>query len=243
MSRTHGRLGRLAPQPVPVCDLTHYLTAPLPAAPATVAAPQLHYPMAGNDKYGDCTIAAVVHADQATASLTKEVWTYPGDATVEKKYFQLTGGPDTGLVEADVLKAWISKGGLFGQQLAAFAPLHVKHTPVIKQATALCGAVYTGVLIPNVAMQQFDDHQAWALTHTSADNDIDGGHAIPIVGYNAIGPIFITWGALQQATWEWWLKYGEEAYAVITSEVKARGTLRGVNFAALEKDLAALRAA
>jgi len=243
MTRTPGKLGRLAPQAVPVGDLTHYLTSPLAAAPATVAAPSLTYPMAGNDKIGDCTIAAVVHSDQATASLTKESYTYPGDKAVEAKYFQLTGGQDTGLVETNVLKKWIAKGGLFGHQLAAFAPLHVKHTTVIKQATALCGAVYTGVVIPYIAQQQFADHQPWDLTHTSADDDIDGGHAVPIVGYNKIGPIVITWGALQQVTWAWWLHFAEEAYAVITSEVKASGQLRGVNFTALEADLAPLRAA
>lgn len=242
-TRTHGKLGRLAPKPVPVADLTHYLTAPLPAAPATVTAPPLNYPMAGNDKYGDCTIAAVVHSDQATASLTQEAWKYPGDYVVEERYLSMTGGQDTGLVITDVLKAWVAKGGLFGHQLAAFAPVHVKHTNVIRQATSLCAVVYTGVTIPNVAMQQFDAHQPWALTHTSADNVIDGGHAVPIVGYNATGPMFVTWGALQQATWEWWLKYGEEAYAVITAEVKARGSLRSVNFQALDQDLSALQGA
>ena len=214
------KLGRLAPAPVPVGDLTHYLTAPLPEPPSAVDAPQLVYPMAANDRYGDCTIAAALHVDQATANLTTEPWTYPGDQVVIDEYLKLSGGQDTGLVETNVLRAW-HQGGLFGHKLAAFAPLNVKHLKPIKQAVDLCGAVYTGVLVPAPAQQQF----------------AAGGHAVPAVGYNATGPIFVTWGRLQQATWQWWLTYGEEAYAVLTAEVRARGELRNVNFAALEADL------
>jgi hypothetical protein len=239
---TQYKLGRLPAEPVDVGDLTYYLTESLPVPPPVVVAPDLAYPMADNDTLGDCTIAAVVHVDQATANLTSEPWVYPGDMAVRVEYFNLTGGPDTGLIETRVLRAWNQRMGLFSHQLAAFAPLNVKHTKPIKQAVDLCGAVYSGVLIPAPAQQQFADHQPWALTGTPADSDIEGGHAVPLVGYNATGPVVVTWGALQQATWEWWLTYAEEAYAVVSAEVKARGTLRSVDFAALDKDLAALRA-
>lgn len=239
MSRTPGLLGRLPVRPLSLGDLAHYLTAPLPAPPPEVAAPELDYPMAGNDRYGDCTIAAVVHSDQASAAQTREPWTYPGDQTVEAEYFKLSGGQDTGLAESLVLQTW-QREGLFGRTLAAFAPLAVKHTQTIKQATWLCGCVYTGVLIPAPAQQQFAAGEPWDLTGTPADSEIEGGHAVPILGYNATGPIVCTWGRLQQATWRWWLTYAEEAYCVITAEVKARGSLRGVNFAALDRDLAAL---
>lgn len=230
------KLGRLAPAPVPARDLTHYLTGPLAAPPLEVDAPHLTYPMACNDRLGDCTIAGVVHVDQATANLTAEPWTYPGDSKVAAEYFKLSGGQDTGLVEAGVLRAW-STEGLFGHKLAAYAPLNVKHTVPIRQAVALMGAVYTGVLIPAPAQQQFAQGLPWALTGTTADDQIEGGHAVPIVGYNATGPVVVTWGALQQVTWGWWLRYAEEAYAVISAEVKARGELHNINFAALEADL------
>ena len=240
--RQPGQLGRLPARAVALGDLTHYLTEPLPAPPAEVAAPELDYPMAVNDRLGDCTIAGALHTDQAVAALTGEPWTYPGDDAVEQTYFGLSGGADTGLVETDVLRQW-STAGLFGRRLAAFAPLHVKHTQTIKQAVSLCGAAYTGVLVPAPAQQQFANRQPWDLTGTAADSQIEGGHAVPILGYNATGPVVCTWGALQQATWRWWLTYGEECYAVITAEVKARGSLRGVDFGQLERDLSALERA
>lgn len=230
------KYGRLAPAPVPVRDLTHYLSAPLPTPPSAVDAPHLAYPMAGNDRYGDCTIAAVIHVDQATANLTAEPWTYPGDEVVVTEYLRLSGGKDTGLVEANVLKVW-STSGLFGHKLAGFASLNVRHLVPIRQAVSLCGAAYTGVLVPAPAQRQFAAGEVWDLTGTDADSEIEGGHAVPIVGYNRTGPIFVTWGALQQATWRWWNAYAEEAYAVLTADVKARGELRNVNFSALEADL------
>lgn len=237
------KLGRLAPRPVALGDLTHYMAEALPTPPQTVTAPDLFYPMALNDRYGDCTIAAVVHTDQVLSNLTGEPWTYPGDIAVARTYLGLTHGADSGLVETDVLKAWGLPGGLFGRQLAGWAPVNVRHTQVIKQTIALLGACYTGVLVPACAQQQFAAGQPWDLTGTSADHDIEGGHAVPAVGYNTTGPVFVTWGRLQQATWRWWAAYGEEAYAVITGEVKAKGVLRGLNFAALTTDLAALRVA
>ncbi|MHB1950236.1 MAG: hypothetical protein ACYCQK_02025 [Acidiferrobacteraceae bacterium] len=241
MSRTPGCVhGRLPAEPVALGDLTHYLTEPLPAPPAEVTAPQLTYPMACNAQEGDCTIAAAVHTDQATANLTGEPWTYPGDPAVNSVYRQMTGGADTGLAETRVLRAWSAPGGLFGRRLAAWAPVAVKHLTTIKQTVWLCGAVYTGVLLAAPAQQQFAAGQPWGLTGTSADSQIEGGHAVPAVGYNALGPVFVTWGALQQATWAWWVAYSEEAYAVLTSEVRARGQLRGVDFARLDADLAAL---
>lgn len=230
------RLGRLAPKPVAVGDLTHYLTAPLPDPPPSVVAPDLSYPMACNDQAGDCTIAGVVHTDQATAALTRESWVYAGDEAVLTQYFKLTGGQDMGLAETDVLRVW-STTGLFGCTLAAFAPLNVRNTVTIRQAVALCGAVYTGVIVAAPCQQQFAAGEPWDLTGTPADDQIEGGHCVPAVGYNQTGPVFVTWGRLQQATWAWWAAYGEEAYAVVTGEVKERGSLNGVDLAALEADI------
>lgn len=236
------RLGRLPVKPVAVGDLAHYLTQPLPEPPAAVDAPELAYPMACNDQAGDCTIAGVVHTDQALAALTNEPWTYPGDETVLSEYFSLTGGQDTGLNETDVLRVW-QQNGLFGRQLAAFAPLAIRHTVTIRQAIALCGAVYTGVLVPAPAQQQFANGEPWDLTGTPADSQIEGGHCVPAVGYGPDGLVVVTWGRLQRVTWRWWLAYSEEAYAVITAELKERGSLRGVDFQALESDLGRLERA
>ena len=226
-------LGRLPAKPVALGDLTHYLTQPLPAAPVEVTAPDLAWPMADNDRLGDCVIAGAVHTDQVTAYLTDEPWGYPGDGPVEAEYFKLTGGGDTGLVLTDVLRVW-QRQGLFGCKLAAFAPLAVKHAQTLKQAVWLCGATYMGVVVTATDQQRFGEGMPWIVTD---DSDYIGGHCIPYVGYTKDGPIAVTWGALVQISWGWHAKQCEEGYAVITAEVKKRGSLRGLNFPALEADL------
>ena len=236
------KYGRLAPKPVDVGDLTHYLTDALPAAPGTVDGPLLPYPMALNNTLEDCTVAGAVHVDQVAAYLTQQDWTYPGDPAVQAEFFNLTGGKNIGLIETNVLQAWMAPGGLFGNQLAAFAPINIRHIPVIRQTTWLCGAVYAGVLISQTQQTQFAQNKTWRLTGSASDSMILGGHAVPIVGYNAIGPIIVTWGQLVQCTWEWWLTYAEEAYAVITAEIRASGRLRQVAFDVLQRDLALLKA-
>ena len=59
---------------------------------------------------------------------------------------------------------------------------------------------------------------------------------MPLVGYNATGPICVTWGALKQMTWEWWATYAEEAYALLSPDwLRATGTdPAGVDWARLE---------
>ena len=236
-------LGRISSRAVDIDDFMSFALDAIPAPAPSVTAPNLVYPMACNDQEGDCTIAAVVHTDQATASLESETYVYPGDPAVHTEYRTLSGGGDTGLAEPVVLSKWSAKpNGLFGKVLYAYAPLNVKHTKAIKQVVGLVGAVYTGVLVPSPAQEQFQDHQPWHLTHTSADSDIEGGHAVPIVGYSATGPIVVTWGQLQEVTWEWWLTYAEESYAVITEEIAAKGSLHGFDLAALKRDIDSLKA-
>ena len=156
------------------------------------------------------------------------------------EYFKLTGGPDSGLVETGCCASGMA-AGLFGHKLAAFAPLE-RQAHEGDQAGRLARRI--GVHRRTVTGSRSAAVRGPASRGRSParplTSDIEGGHCVPAVGYNATGPVFVTWGALQQATWEWLLTYGEEAYAVITAEVKARGSLRGVNFAALDKDLAAL---
>lgn len=64
------RLGRLAAvRPVGLGDLLHYLHDPLPEGPAQIAPPQVSdWGMLGNDAYGDCTMAGVVHLRMANAA-------------------------------------------------------------------------------------------------------------------------------------------------------------------------------
>src|SRR5215470_10785514 len=60
------------------------------------------FPMDGNDTIGDCTIAALAHAITVYRGLLgrKKIM---ANSAVTKLYYHLTGGPDSGLNELDVL--------------------------------------------------------------------------------------------------------------------------------------------
>lgn len=231
------KLGRLAARrPVGLADLAVYLTDPLPAGPAEVAAPQnVSWGMLGNDQVGDCTIAGAVHLRMANAAQTDDSGdTYPDEQTVVDEYFMLSGGEDSGLVEADVLQTW-QTGGLFGDRIAGYAPVDHRNPDELRSVVAAFGGSYLGVVVPAPAQEQFGDNQPWDLTGTSADRQIEGGHCVPVVGYDAKFAYVVTWGRVQPATWAWLAAYLEEAWAVITSE-DAR-----VRLDQLQADLAALQ--
>lgn len=232
------RYGRLAARrPVGLADLINY-TGGLLAPPDEYQPPQVaDWGMLGNDQYGDCTLAAVVHqrmANQAEDHDPAEVW--PTADQVVTTYLTLTHGKDTGLVEADVLHTWHTVG-LWGDRNLGYAPVDHRDLEELQAVCASFGAVYTGIVVPQPAEQQFGAGEAWDLTGTAADRQMLGGHAVPLVGYDTDHAWFVTWGRLQPATWRWVGAYLEEAWAVI-SEEDAR-----VDLARLQADLAALEAA
>ena len=46
-----------------------------------------------------------------------------------------------------------------------------------------------------------------------------------IPGYNAKGPVCVTWGRKQQMTWAFFDKYCDEAYAIVDDKDSAKSKL------------------
>ena len=65
--------------------------------------PTTLFPLDGNDTLGDCTIADLAHATTVYNGLLGKENIMP-KASVVALYQKLTGGPDTGLNELDMLK-------------------------------------------------------------------------------------------------------------------------------------------
>ena len=67
---------------------------------------------------------------------------------------------------------------------------------------------------------------------------IEGGHCVPIVGYDDQLLYLVTWGGIQAVTYSAWHQISTEAWAVVTGEFVARnGDGRGVSLSALRADL------
>ena len=84
------------------------------------------FPMDGNDRYGDCTIAALGHAITVYRGLigTRRIMT---ERAVLKLYMHLTGGVDSGLNELDVLGYW-RKHAVDGDKIFRLTPRSTRKT-------------------------------------------------------------------------------------------------------------------
>lgn len=236
MTRTAGKLGKLGARTLyGVGSLGDYAQGKLPTPPASVAVPNVTWPMSGNDQYGDCTIAGVVHAAQAFAADVGATYQVPVDPAVVQEYMELTGGVDSGLAELDVLHQWASPG-ILGSQIDAYAPVTVSNLIELHQAIWLFGGCYVGVQLPQSAPQQFESGQPWTV---EPGDSIEGGHCIFFAGYSPEYLYAITWGAVQPVTAAWWQTYGEEAWCVMPHQfdISAK-TPTGIDVASLRADLA-----
>jgi hypothetical protein len=223
--------------------LKNYLTSALAAPPPSydvlakvyknlgVDDPTELFPIDGNDTLGDCTIAALAHAETVYNGLVgkKKILAKPA---VVKIYMQLTGGVDSGLNELDVLNRWQS-AALGGSKILAYVSIEVKNHTHIQQAIQLFGGVYLGFQVQQNAVQEFDARQPW--TPGPLTND---GHAVYAVGYDSTGLTVLTWGNTQQATWGWWDECVDEAYAILPPQAQKSDFAAGFDFDQLKADLA-----
>jgi hypothetical protein len=249
-SFAHLKLGRVAPDPtLKALKLADYLddATLLPQIPDTCdyTTKVPHWPMYGNDRLGDCTIAAASHMVQAwTSQAGREIT--PSTPLTECAYWEtgsppssggVAGGPtDTGRVEQNVLGYW-RKTGIAGHKIGAFAKISPDNIPHVKAGIYLFGGVYTGAGLPLTAQGQ----QKWDYD-PSGGSDAEpgswGGHAIPDEQYDDDGYTVVTWGALLRATWAFHEHYVDEVWAVISNDFLTGGkTVAGFDAQQLASDL------
>lgn len=198
--------------------MAKYLPVSLPPAPlqADWLSGVTDWGMMGNDRLGDCTIAAVAHACQVWTGATGPMWTAT-DAEVQDYYSKWDGyvpgdpSTDNGGVELDVLNRWRAEG-FCGMKLLAYvdpAPGNGEH---IRQAIHLFGGVYIGLQLPLSAQSQIGD--IW--TDLGDMPGGWGGHAVFVPYYDPEGLICITWGKRQRMTWDFWKHYCDESHALLS---------------------------
>jgi hypothetical protein len=231
------KLGRLpALRPAALSDLDVYATAKLPPPPPTLEVPKGAYPIDGNDRYGDCTIAGVAHAIEGWNAETSEHDPVPDEPSIVSEYLKLTGGEDTGLNEADVLKTW-HQSGLFGGKIAGYAPVNPKSLLQLHQAVAFYGGCYLGIECPQSAQEQFGAGEMWTYVPGSP---IEGGHCVMALGYGPHGGLHCaTWGSIAVLSAGFLAHFLDEAWVILPQQmVEARKDALGINLAELQADLA-----
>jgi len=210
-----------------------------------------NYPYYGNDRYGDCVTAAIGHQEQLYAALTKALasgWvpgtfygpkysiTSPTNTQVVAEYLKLTGGADSGLVISDTMWVW-QRTGLWGDKISAFTHVNWKNHTLVKQAVAFYGSAHMGLQLPANAETQFDANQPWTLVPGWQSIKNWGGHAVPVVSYDANWLYVVTWGRIQRMSWDYMDAYADEMWVVIDDKVSALGGLDNINISQLQADL------
>jgi len=244
-------LGKLAPKFNPkTLDFARYLKPKAIAPPPTKSyweykIPEPTWGMYANDTIGDCTCAAAAHllmnwTAHTGSMVTPALEEVLGMYSAISGYDPISGANDNGAAITDVLD-YLQKTGLAGHKIDGWAQIDHTNLNHAKTAIYLFGGINIGVQVPQSIMDQTDQHETWDVVPN--DGGIDGGHSIPNFGYGATGTTCVTWGALQPMTWEWFKKYCDEAYCLLSLDWLASSGLAPshLDVASLRADLQELR--
>jgi len=231
---------------------TYLATGKLPRPPASTSlrnARKDSWPMHANDRLGCCTVAAGAHASETwITSARKSDARIPDDA-IEKAYSAVSGydpdhpETDRGAVYLDVVKYWRTTG-IGGHQIEAFVAIDLKKRDLLRTAIHMFGGVQIGAMLPTLSDRQIDRDQPWTGRPDRRRPDTApgswGGHAMYAVDYDPRWVYLVTWGRLQQASWQWIDAYVDEAYACLDEQDWITDTGKcpsGFDLAGLREDL------
>lgn len=216
--------GRLPPHPEvrhPRLYLGEYLTAALPAPPASVDWHSLitDWPMYLNDQLGCCTEAMVGHIIEGASTYGAGSTAMITDDDVLTAYRRVSGytpgnpATDHGAVLQDVYGDW-RKTGVGGHKNLLFAQVAPSDLLEVRQAIDLFGAAGLGIVVTQSMMDDFNAGKPWMR----ATGENLGGHAVPVVGYDPAQVFVVTWGRVQPMSWGCFQQVTEEAWAAVLPE-------------------------
>lgn len=251
----HYKLGKKPARPDAVkLKLVDYETPQLPTAPAvlkhyTSIGPD-NWQMLGNDRVGDCFFAGSAHEHilagiESGQKITFTTTDVLNDYSAATGYNSSNPDSDQG-TDMQEGASYRRKTGLVDahgnrHKVAAYVAIRKGNLSQLKTATFLFGAVGIGIEFPKSAMSQFNANKPWSVVSSS---EIEGGHYIPVVGYDATYIYVVTWGRLQRMTHGFFARYCDEAIAYLAPDFFHEGvTIDGFNLSQLQADLASLAAA
>lgn len=187
----------------------------------------LPMPVFANDKWGCCVIAGRANFTLRMERLEQGVPLPITDEDVLREYWKEQGDPngtekpDNGLYVLDSIKRWRSEGWMAAGNLYniyAFAEIDHHNPYEVIQAIYLLNGLMVGASLPQSCIDQLDRKEIWTVLPD--DGGCVGGHLMYVMAYTRTGPVFLTWGQRQVATWEWFMKYVDEAYGVVDDRNK-----------------------
>lgn len=177
------------------------------------------WPMYLNDRIGDCTEAMVGHILENTSTYAGNPPVAITDHDVLAAYERVSGynpadpSTDQGAVLQDVYNDW-RKTGVGGHKNLVFAQVDHQNLTQVEQGVAMFGAVGLGIVVTQAMMDDFNADLPWSRS-TGAQL---GGHAVPIVGYDATYVYVVSWGRVQPMRWGVYAEVCDEAWVAVLPE-------------------------
>lgn len=213
------KLGKLAPSKRDSVKFGDFLTS-LPTAPLVDNAPNYVYPMDLNDQVGCCVVAGFDHFNQVvTGLLLGKQFNFSPEQIVSLYQTQnpnfilgsATQGAgskyDRGMDIQLFLEYLVSQKMILG-----FASVDWTNPLELRSAIFLGVGLIMGVQLDQIQMQQYDSG-VWDYVPSSPR---DGGHCIPLIGYNQNQTTCVTWGKLIQCTPSFIINQGDECWFILT---------------------------
>jgi len=208
------------------------------------------WPMYLNDQLGDCTIAAMGHMYGAWSQYATASEALFADSTIEGTYSRV-GGYVPGDPSTDggcVMQAVLHDQKIHGMadtsgrvhKVAGYAALgNPADEELLGQVLDVFGSVYVGINVQQAMEEEFSRGLPWGWDPGAPTI---GGHAICLQRRLGAGdaPLeYVTWGALQPATFAFQAGAAEEAWAVVTEDwLNANGTtVEGLDLQQLLADM------
>jgi hypothetical protein len=237
----------------PRMRVANYFLRTLPTPPAAEdysnAADTLDSDILGNDANGDCTMAAAFHIDGTMiANAGAPIPATLNAAACLKLYYQLTGGPDTGLDEQLVWNYWQSNGlspdG--SHKIIGRAGVDGTDTIEVKTALWLFENIYICVSLPDAWISPPPSGPGF-VWDVADDPNPDNGHAFCGYGYGPTGVFINSWGMHGTLTWAALAKYAIQAnggdlatvFSVDAINAATQKAPNGFDFSQLMADLQA----
>jgi len=208
------------------------------------------WPMLANDRFNCCTSAAAGHMiHHWTAANQRGI--FLTDADIIAAHAQLTGDHLMDMVSMlDALKFW-RKTGIGGHQIHSFVSADKGHAGELRCVIHLFGSGYVGLDLPGFACAGpptgWPDIP-WEISPSTPAADAapnpNMGHCVAVVGYDQQSVYCVTWGRLKSMSWEFFERYAEEVYAVLSTDWVAQNAKcpTGFDIVMLERDLTLVHA-
>ena len=127
--------------------------------------------------------------------------------------------------------------GWYKYKIDAFISANPKNIDQIKYGIYLLRGLNIGLNLPTSSMPQFQAGEPWEVVEgPQGEPGSLGGHCVYVVGYDATHVTCVTWGRRHKMSWDFFVKYCDEAYIVCDTLNKWMDT-QGFNLELMREQL------